>query len=290
MSKLIIADVSAIMRTNYVSLDDRSGYRRVLSYEVDGEVVNTSAMYGLYRSTIGRFGLTDDVDYVFAFDTPNNLLKQVDKNYKGNRVKWNDDYFSQVNTVYKNLQEVGFSALAEAGYEADHIIHKVVADNKDFYDEVLVVTNDKDLSSLVSENVRWVATIQKRGEITMENYEEELACPYNSILLKKCLVGDKSDNIKGIYRFGQKAFDKFMEENVEKGFNVRGHEVEVINNSNLDEDKKAQALLASELVLPLEVSVNSTPASSDLINKSLFKEILNKFGMKSISNKIKTNI
>lgn len=59
-TKLFVVDVSAMMRTNYVKLSTGSGEdvfngysnkfkKRELSWEVDGEIFNTSALYGLLR-------------------------------------------------------------------------------------------------------------------------------------------------------------------------------------------------------------------------------------------------
>ena len=48
-------------------------------------------------------------------------------------------------------------------------------------------------------------------EVTMKNFEEFMQTKfkselftYNQIVLYKCLVGDKADNVKGVTRFGVK--------------------------------------------------------------------------------------
>lgn len=282
---LIVVDVSAVMRSNFISLEqpfdgNYGKFRREpMSYEVNGVEMNTSSLYGLLR-LFSKYKKIE-ADYIFCFDTPNNLLKKIDANYKANRVQMGDEYFDQVNTAYKLLKEAGYKVLAADGLEADHMVHAAVEQNASLYDNVAVVTNDKDLSCLVQDNVVWLNVLNKSGDITLENYEKELGCPYNSILLKKCMVGDKSDNIIGIFRFGQAAFDKFFREEGLVAGEVRGNEKEIIANAEtLSDDKKGQALHALELILPLEVTADAR--ANDEINRQLMVAFMDKYGMKSL--------
>lgn len=288
---LIVVDVSAVCRSNYVPLTTNgeqvffNSYRnsgRKLSYTVNGSDFNTSSMYGLFL-LFKQYGI--DNDYIFCFDTPNNLLKKINENYKKNRVSMGDDYFDQVNTAYKILDESGYRVMAQEGYEADHCVYEAVYVNYDNYDNIAVISNDKDLSALVDEKVVWVDTLKKRTDITMENYTEVLKCPYNSILLKKSLVGDTSDNIKGVKGFGEVAFQKFViNENLE-GKDILFNEEEIIKNSTtLTEEKKKEALESLQLVLPYEVSVNGEVKPYSNVNKRIFKAYLRKYGMQSIIN------
>lgn len=293
---LVICDVSAIMRTHFRSLADdgkvlksyvgNDGQRHEFTQFVakvwleDGDIFNTSAMYGLLNKVMLRFGFNQD--YIFAFDTPGNMLKKIDDHYKANRVKMGNEYFDQVNTFMKMMQDCGYTCLAQPGFEADHMIHEAVKQNYDYYDNIYVVTNDMDISSVINDKTTWVCTIQSRGDINMANYEERVKCPYNSILLKKCLVGDKSDEIQGVYRFGEKKFKQFMQDNVDSDDTVRGHEVEILKNSNLAPEQLEQALYASNLVLPLKVNIDAIANERDMIDYIKLKAWLNKFEMASI--------
>ncbi|MCH4866704.1 hypothetical protein [Bacillus sp. 1006-3] len=282
---LLIVDVSAVMRSNFIKLQSEGEAlfkgkfaRQPLSYEVNGEEMNTSAMYGLFR-LFSTFGL--DHDYVFCFDTPNNLLKKIDENYKANRVKMGSEYFDQVNTCYKILEESGYRVLAESGFEADHMVHQAVDDNYKFYDVIGVITNDHDLSCLVDEKVSWLNVLKTRPDITIDNYPEINKCPYNSILLKKATVGDKSDNIAGIRNFGEKKFFKFIDEEGLYGTDIYGNEEDIIKNAvTLTDDQKEQALAALDLIYPYEVSVDARAKTE--INKMVIKVFLKKYGMNSL--------
>lgn len=287
---LLVVDVSAVMRTKYVEsmsggeamFKQKGGgsrfQRTALTYEVDGEEMNTSSMFGLFQ-LFQMYGT--DKDYVFCFDAPNNLLKTIDKNYKKNRVKMGNEYFDQVNTVYKVLEESGFTVMIEEGYEGDHHVHEAVESNYDKYDHIGVITNDHDLSCLVDEKVSWINTLKKRTDITMENYSLVLDCPYNAILLKKCLVGDKSDGIAGVRNFGQVKFMRFFEDEELYGEDIYMNEVSIIEESdNLTDIQKSEALDALKLIIPLSVSTSARVKKN--IDELVLRAFLSKYGMKSI--------
>lgn len=290
-NNLIVVDVSAVMRTKYLKMytesekrfmGSKAKYLRTLSYEVDGERVNTSSIFGLMQ-LFQMYGVNHD--YIFCFDAPNNLLKKISRTYKNNRVKMGNDYFDQVNSVYRWLTDVGFRTMFLEGYEGDHHINKAVKDNYSNYDNIAIITNDKDLTHLVDEKVVWVDTLKKRTDITLDNYVDVLDCPYNMIILKKAMVGDNSDNIKGIHRFGDKSFQKYIVREEINPSDVRYNEREIIENSTtLKPEQIEQALLSLELVNPLEVpdSVESRAIPTDRINTILHKEYLRLYGIHSI--------
>lgn len=222
--------------------------------------------------------------WVFCFDTPGkNILKKIDRSYKANRVKMGNYYFDQVNTAKKILEEAGFTVLSKSGYEADHCVREAVKQNYDYYDKIGVFTNDHDLSYLVDEKVSWLNVRKTYADIHMGNYFTQNKCPYNSILLKKATVGDKSDGIAGIKGFGEKTFMKFLDHEGLHGKNVRGIEEEIIKNSTFLKDvQKEQALHAWSLVKPYEVDIDAT--ANEHINTDILKAFFKKYNFKSLGN------
>ena len=85
-SKLVIVDVSALMRTHYRP----EGVRGSLSIDLGDSTLTTSHIYGLFR-LFKEYGKQSD--YVFCYDTPINYLKESNPDYKKGRVKVADDYF-----------------------------------------------------------------------------------------------------------------------------------------------------------------------------------------------------
>lgn len=302
-SKLYVVDVSSVMRSNYVPFSEPSSgedlftskpsynkfKKQELSWEVDGEKFNTSSLYGLLR-LLRTYGFDDH--YVFCFDTPKNFRKEESEDYKLGRVKAEDDYFDQVNVAREMLSDVGFTTHSVSGYEGDDFVVETVNQNKSLFDHVFVISNDYDMAQNIDDNVYFKNVIQTRGDIDKSNYEERLKCPYNSIVLYKALVGDTSDNIKGVYRFGPKSFYKFIDDegiyNDLPSIRRDRKEYNVIKDSvYLNDEQKKQALDSLRLVVPRIPKDYSNWNPSKQIDKEMFKFYLEKYGMKSISNSIK---
>lgn len=301
-NSLLIVDVSAHMRTNDAgdlpSKKEEANteaedlffnrqkkppkfQRKVLSTEVNGEEMVITSLYKLMEM-FKVYGTQHT--WVFCFDTPGkNMLKNIDKNYKSNRVKIGNYYYSQVNTAKKLLEEAGFTVLAKEGFEADHCVREAVRQNYDFYDNIGIFTNDHDLSYLVDDKVSWLNVKKTYADIHTDNYFEQNKCPYNSILLKKAMVGDKSDEIAGIKQFGEKKFITFLDDENLHGVNARGKEEEIIRNStNLTDLQKEQALHAWTLVKPYDVDIDAT--ANDQIDGTLLKAFFKKYQFKSLYN------
>lgn len=301
-SKLFVVDVSSVMRANYIPLSNGASgedvfkggnyynkYTRELSWEVDGRKVNTSSLYGLLRLFVS-YGF--DNYFIFCFDTPKNLRKLESSEYKLGRQKADEDYFEQVNIARKMLENVGFTVHSVEGYEADDFVVESVNQNKEFFDHVFVISNDFDMAQNVDDNVYFKNVIQSRGDINKDNYEEVLGCPYNTILLYKAMVGDSSDNIKGINRFGPKSFYKFLEEEGIYGdvdqIRKKRLEYKIIKDSvYLTDEQKEQALAALKMIVPRVPKGYSNWSPKKNIDKDMFEFYLNKYGMKSVVKKLR---
>lgn len=284
---LMLLDVSAVMRTFYVPTEQPYGNsfyskRKPLMFEVNGQMFNTSAIYGLF-TTIVKFGLNHD--YIFCFDLPyGNVLKDMDSNYKSNRAKNKpaNEYYEQVNIVRNILEEVGYQTAYEPKLEGDHLIFASAKTNYDAYEKIGVITNDKDMSWLVDDKVTWLGITESTSDITKENYTQILDCPYNAIFLKKSIVGDTSDNIKGVSGIGKKGFEKFAEKACLATRQVKDKERSIINHTEFLTDKqKEQALYALNLVYPQPVTVDTTFKPTE-IDIPLLQGFLEKYGMKSL--------
>lgn len=292
--KLMVVDVSAVMRTNQVYLNTPDNIikglynpnarfqKKELYTIIEDEFFNTSAMFGLLR-IFQTFNLTSNV--IFCFDSVKNLRKEIDSNYKGNRVKQGNEYYDQVNTLYKMLESVGFNVCLQDGYESDDLIAYVVEQNKDDYDHISILTNDKDLTHLVEDNVYWLNCRRTKGDIHKGNYEDMLGIPYNTITLFKALVGDSSDNFKGVKGFGKARYKKLLDTEL-KDYNletVRGNEKGIIYNLNtLNTEQKKDAFRCLSLALPIPVKTQFDCSENEDIDWLKMKVFLEMFEMKSI--------
>lgn len=139
--------------------------------------------------------------------------------YKANREnKLNENEYDDMEDVRNMLLNVGYNVIKVDGYEADDIIYTLV-NSFDMSDKCVIYTNDSDILINVKDNVSVDLYNSHSGTqyVSMNNFEQftrnkfkSEKFKYNMIMLYKALVGDKSDNVSGIFRFGVKAFDKFV--------------------------------------------------------------------------------
>lgn len=140
--------------------------------------------------------------------------------YKSNRVKHlNEDDYTDIQFIQSLLNIAGHNTYREDGYEADDLIHYLVTEYKNDFDYTVIYTNDKDLFTNICDNVGVMRYKITTGysQVDKSNYEEytlpefKAHIPYNAISLYLSTVGDSSDVIKGINKFGPKAFDKLID-------------------------------------------------------------------------------
>lgn len=158
-----------------------------------------------------------------CFDMPSIIRKsegtESSEIYKANRIsKLTDEDVKNIREIEEMLGKSGFNTYRYDGYEADDIIAELIRRYENDFDYNVIYTPDLDLAINISENVGLQRYKAGKGytEITIDNYNsllsQECKCDihYNSIVLYKVTVGDRSDNIKGIQKFGIKAFDKLV--------------------------------------------------------------------------------
>jgi len=138
-----------------------------------------------------------------------NKRKELLEDYKGNRDK---EYGKEVHTkneiIKEMLQTMGIPSVFPQSYEADDVI-KIINDEYNNVERHTIVTVDRDLCQLISNNVVIYDPIRKI-EINEDNFEEILKYPKKDFVKVKALTGDKSDNIPGIKGFGKVKIGKFL--------------------------------------------------------------------------------
>ena len=110
----------------------------------------------------------------------------------------------QLFRVYSYLQNLPISIISMDNIEADDVIAYLCSY---FKEKSVILSNDRDFLQLVSENVN-VYLPTKKKMYTPENLLEETGIWCENFIIYKSLLGDKSDNIKGINGIGDKTILK----------------------------------------------------------------------------------
>ena len=209
-----------------------------------------------------------------AFDskTPTFRHKIFDR-YKINRKKMPTELSSQFPLIKEVLDAFNIIYLERDGFEADDILAGIVNSIKDEFNQIIIVTGDKDILQLVSGNIK-VMAIKKGITDTVIfdrlKVEEKFGVKPENMKDLLALMGDSSDNIPGVPGIGPKTARLLVKKygcleeiykNINKVDNPRLREL-LTNNKNLAE-------LSKELTT---LKIARDTDVSEFINKS-FKNI-----------------
>jgi len=125
------------------------------------------------------------------------------------------DFLIQKNIVSNYLEELCIRQYQDEIIEGDDCIAYFCNSNDGEY-KITIMTNDRDMVQLIDDNVR-LYLLDKKFELTKDNYQEFTGIPLENALLLKILLGDSSDSIKGIKGLGLKTLiDLFPEIKTQK--------------------------------------------------------------------------
>jgi DNA polymerase-1 len=153
--------------------------------------------------------------YALTYDTPKVYLtwdskidydperpsfrRELSEGYKQNRPD-NNSVYQTVPHIIELLQFMGIPNFFPLRMEADDVISWL---SQKIEGPITIISGDKDLLQLINERVKIFNPYQKK-EYTLENFEQIFDIPLNKFVLYKCIMGDSSDNIKGLKMFGEK--------------------------------------------------------------------------------------
>lgn len=139
-------------------------------------------------------------DKKLTWPSSNFRKELINGQYKGNR---NYTPFEGVHNfddlIQQMLSNLNVKNIYPNVMEADDVI-AWLCHNLD--GEKIVVSTDKDLWQLVNENTKIFFPTGKK-EINLENFAKEAGIAKEHYLLYKCILGDISDNVKGVEGFGK---------------------------------------------------------------------------------------
>ena len=280
---------------------------------LDGNSLSYRAFYampalqnksGLYTNSVYGFTLMlermlEDIKPKYAlvaFDKGKQTFRhKTYKDYKGTRDKTPSELVEQFGYVRELLDSYGIKYEEHFDYEADDIIGSYAKLAEKAGLEVIIISGDKDLTQLASDNITIYYT--RRGVTEVDHYtpefiNEKYGLSPEQIIDMKGLMGDKSDNIPGVAGIGEKTAIKLLAEykTVE---NVLDN-IDNISGKKLKErlaEGKEDALLSKELAtifteVPVENKLEDLTFSE---NRSKKKELFEKLEFVSFLKKLAEN-
>jgi len=209
MKKLILIDGSNLMFRAYYA----TAYSGNLMKNSKGQYTN--AVFGLVNM-LNSIMNEEFTHALVAFDKGKATFRHKEyEDYKAQRKPMPDEFRSQLEYIKEAPQKMGISVYESEALEADDIIGSLAHKYYDEFDEIEIISNDKDLFQLLNSKV--YMRLSKRGmeperKYTEKDLEEDMGIKPSQVPDLKGLMGDSSDNLPGIPGVGEKTALKLLHE------------------------------------------------------------------------------
>ena len=285
--KLFLFDGTAIAYRAFFAIDTSLS----TSYGVP-----TNATYGVARmmTKFLKEHLKKGSDYAaFVLDAPQKTFRHdLFEMYKSHRRPTPDSFKIQIPYIKELVNAMGIKVLEIPGYEADDVIATLAIKGKEHFDEVIVVTADKDILQIVDEKIKVWRIVKGISEFEVydeERVKERFGVPPSGIPHLLALMGDAVDDVPGIKGIGEKTA-----KNLVQRFGDLDSIYENLNSLSQRErkllaDGKEDAYKSLELVI-LKTDVDLDLRWEDLIymgyDEKKLLEILKKLEFSSIMREL----
>ncbi|SDB94690.1 DNA polymerase I [Pelagirhabdus alkalitolerans] len=282
--KLVLIDGNSILYRAFFALPLLSNDKGVY----------TNAVFGFTKMLLKVLEDENPTHVLVAFDAGKTTFRhKTYKEYKGGRQKTPPELSEQFNLVRELLDESSVKHYELDQYEADDIIGTLANKASQQNIDVQVITGDKDMLQLVSDNVNVQITKKGLSEIdvyTPEFLRETFTLDPDQIIDMKALMGDNSDNIPGVAGVGEKTAIKLL--NQFKSLDGIYEQLDDVSGKKLKEklkDNKELAYMSQQLVTinqtsPVEVTLDDL-AYNGYEPQSL-QQFFKKVGFKSLLDQV----
>ncbi|HFI0789501.1 TPA: DNA polymerase I [Streptococcus suis] len=211
-NKLLLIDGSSVAFRAFFAL-----YQQIDRFK-SPTGLHTNAIYGFHLMLDHMMKRIEPTHILVAFDAGKTTFRtEMFADYKAGRAKTPDEFREQFPFIRQMLDAMGIKHYELSQYEADDIIGTLdkMAERTDIPFDVTIVSGDKDLIQLTDENT--VVEISKKGvaefeEFTPAHLMEKMGITPTQFIDLKALMGDKSDNIPGVTKIGEKTGLKLLTE------------------------------------------------------------------------------
>lgn len=199
--------------------------------------VHTNAVYGFLNIMFKIIELQQPDYMAVAFDVHAPTFRhEMFDDYKGTRKPMMPELKEQVPLIKEMLDKMNITRVELEGYEADDILGTMSKRGEESGLEVSVISGDRDLLQLATDNVKICIPKTKKGQTTVEYYnakdvKETYKVTPTEFIDVKALMGDSSDNIPGVPGIGEKGATAIIEQfgSIE---NAKEHADEITNTRN----------------------------------------------------------
>ncbi len=149
-----------------------------------------------------------------VFDTPEPTFRhQIYPEYKANRDAMPEELRPQIPMIRQLVEALNIPIVELHGYEADDVMGTLARESSAMGLPAVIVSPDKDLLQLVSDDLRIKVLNTKDGEVwhDREGVKARMGVWPEQVVDFLSLVGDASDNVKGVPGIGEKGAALLLE-------------------------------------------------------------------------------
>ncbi|WMJ88412.1 DNA polymerase I [Anaerocolumna sp. MB42-C2] len=206
MKKIVLIDGHSILNRAFYAIPDLT----------NSEGIHTNAILGFLNI---MFKILDEEkpEYLtVAFDVHQPTFRhEMFEQYKGTRKSMPEELRGQVPLMKEVLKAMGITIMEKPGFEADDVLGTIAKTCEQDGYQVSLVSGDRDLLQLASDNIKIRIPKTKKGGTEIENYNTKDVIETYGVTPKqfidlKGLMGDTSDNIPGVPGIGEKTAGKII--------------------------------------------------------------------------------
>ena len=201
--------------------------------------------------------------------------KDINSDYKSNRVRDPENNpYENFELVQETLDSIGIKQYKIPEMEGDDLIYTLSLK----FNDVIIYSRDRDLLQCINDHVLFLSDLD--GELIGTDQFEKLygfKFSRDNFVLYKSVVGDGSDNVKGIYRFRKKDIIEYINTGSmkDKSMNIFNENQDLITNN-----KKMFELVNLDKLDP----IFETKYNNDKINRVFEKTKINFLISEQIKN------
>ena len=201
--------------------------------------------------------------FAVIFDSARkNFRNEIYKDYKANRSEAPEDLIPQFEYIRKSVQAFNLPSIELINYEADDLIATYAKKIIDAGAKVTIVSSDKDLMQLVSNDIRLYDPMKNRV-IGKNEVKEKFGVTPEQVIDVQSLAGDSSDNIPGVPGIGIKTaaelINKYgnLDNLLKKASEIKQNKRRETLLTNKDKALISKKLVTLKKDVPIKDSLNS---------------------------------